>query len=112
MRGRLLNMAAIGRAVGFVAVAIALLATMIHFAHEGRQERGRAPSAVSSTATDALASELAHCRTIGMAATDDLACEAAWAENRHRFFSYGPSATSQAARAAARQQATPKAEGK
>jgi conjugative transfer region protein TrbK len=111
MRDRLLNMGAVGRAAGFVAVAAALLATMIHFAHEGRQDRGHTPSATSSPASDALASELARCRAIGMAAKDDAACEAAWAENRRRFFRYGTPATSQAARAAA-QQAAPKAEGK
>jgi len=40
---------------------------------------------------DPLARELAHCREIGMAADRDPACEAAWAENRQRFFTYAPS---------------------
>jgi len=35
-----------------------------------------------------LARELARCREIGMAAKDDAACEAAWAENRRWFFTY------------------------
>ena len=34
--------------------------------------------------------ELARCQAIGMAAKDDAACEAAWAENRRRFFTYRP----------------------
>jgi len=39
---------------------------------------------------DPLARELARCRAIGMAAKDDAACDAAWAENRRRFFSGVP----------------------
>ena len=40
--------------------------------------------------SDPLAPELARCQAIGMAAKDDAACEAAWAENRRRFFTYRP----------------------
>ena len=41
-------------------------------------------------ATDRLARELVRCREIGMAADNDPACKAAWAENRQRFFTYAP----------------------
>ena len=43
-----------------------------------------------ATESDPLAPELARCQAIGMAAKDDAACEAAWAENRRRFFTYRP----------------------
>ena len=42
-------------------------------------------------ATDPLARELGRCRDIGVAAENDPACKAAWAENRRRFFTYAPS---------------------
>ncbi len=95
MRGRLLNIAAIGRAAGFVAVAAAIVATAIHFRHDdtGADASLRNPSIHN----DPLARELARCQVIGMAAKDDAACEAAWAENRRRFFTYRkPTETSQA----------------
>ena len=34
--------------------------------------------------------ELQRCQALGLAAKDDAACEAAWAENRRRFFTYQP----------------------
>ena len=56
----------------------------------------RAPVRMPAAVSDPLAPELARCQAIGMAAKDDAACEAAWAENRRRFFTYRPadSATS------------------
>ncbi len=33
---------------------------------------------------------MAHCQTLGMAAENDAACQAAWAENRRRFFNETP----------------------
>ena len=94
MRGRLLNIAAVGRAAGFALVAAAIVATSIHFRHEDSSR----PASVStpSASSDSLARELARCQAMGMAAKDDAACEAAWAENRRRFFTYRPagSATS------------------
>jgi conjugative transfer region protein TrbK len=44
----------------------------------------RAPAAVR--ATDPLQIELHRCNGIGEAALQDVACRAAWAENRRRFF--------------------------
>jgi conjugative transfer region protein TrbK len=34
---------------------------------------------------------MARCQALGMAAENDAACQAAWAENRRRFFSDSPS---------------------
>ena len=84
MRGRLLNMPAIGRAAGFALVAAAIIATAVHFRHGV----GGGPAAASSTVltTDPLAAALAHCQAMGAAAQGDGPCEAAWAENRRRFF--------------------------
>jgi len=84
MRRGLLDIAAIGRAAGFAVVAAAIVATAIHFRHDdtGAGASLRNPSIHS----DPLTRELARCQVIGMAAKDDAACEAAWAENRRRFF--------------------------
>ena len=46
---------------------------------------------VKGAPADPLARELARCRSIGMAAKDDAACETAWTENRRRFFTHTPS---------------------
>jgi len=88
MRGRPLNIAAIGRAAGFVLVAAAIVATAIHFRHD--DARQSTPRSTPSIQSDPLAVELARCQAIGMAAKDDAACETAWAENRRRFFTYRP----------------------
>jgi conjugative transfer region protein TrbK len=84
MRGRLLNRPAIGRAAGFALVAAAIVATAVHFRHGV----GGGPIAASSgaPAVDPLAAALAHCQAMGAAAKGDSPCEAAWAENRRRFF--------------------------
>ncbi len=94
MRCRPLTIAAIGRAAVFALVAATIVAAGIRLRHE---DAGRPTSlTTTSTASDPLARELARCQAIGMAAKDDAACEAAWAENRRRFFTYRPadSATS------------------
>jgi conjugative transfer region protein TrbK len=89
MRGRLFNWPAIGRAAGYPLVAAAIVAAAVQFRHD---DTGRpAPVSTPSSAGDPLAPELARCQAIGMAAKDDAACEAVWAENRRRFFTYGPS---------------------
>jgi conjugative transfer region protein TrbK len=88
MRGRLLNFPAIGRAAGFVLVAAVIIATAVHFAHDPRSARQR--PAEASTSADPLASEMLRCQALAMAAKDDAGCEAAWAENRRRFFTYRP----------------------
>ena len=94
MRGRPFQIQAIARAAGYIAVAVAIAAAALHFRQNGAGTSTslRTPSIES----DPLAPELARCQSIGMVAKDDPACEAAWAENRRRFFTYRPagSATS------------------
>jgi conjugative transfer region protein TrbK len=94
MRSGSSRISAITRAAAYAAVASVIGATVLTVRHNDRDTpaSARAPA----TGSDPLASELARCQTIGMAAKDDAACEAAWAENRHRFFTYRPadSATS------------------
>ena len=99
MRGRLLNFPAIGRAVGFALVAAAIIAAAVHFEHEARSVRPH--PAEASAPVDPLASELNRCQALAMAAKDDAACEAAWAENRRRFFTYRPAPSAAATPAAA-----------
>ena len=88
MRGRPLNIAMIGRAAGFVLVAGAIVATAISFHRD--DPRRTAPASSPAIQSDPLARELARCQAIGMAAQNDGSCEAAWAENRRRFFTYRP----------------------
>ena len=44
---------------------------------------------------------MSRCQALAMAAKDDAACEAAWAENRRRFFTYRPAPSAAATPAAA-----------
>ena len=85
MRGRPFQVQAIARATGYVVVAAAMA---FHFRHDGTS--ASAPVRLPAAVSDPLAPELARCQAIGMAAKDDEACEAAWAENRRRFFTYRP----------------------
>jgi conjugative transfer region protein TrbK len=86
MRGRLFNMPAIGRAVGFALVAAAIVAATLHFRHDEPRFHGLH---VSPAASDPLTDELQRCQALAAQASDDAACEAAWAESR-RFFTYQP----------------------
>jgi conjugative transfer region protein TrbK len=88
MRSALSRIRAIARATAYTAVAAVIGATVLTVRHNDRDTpaSARAPA----TDSDTLASELARCQTIGMAAKDNAACEAAWAENRRRFFTYRP----------------------
>jgi conjugative transfer region protein TrbK len=88
MRGRPFQIQALARAAAYVMVAVAIAAIAFHFRHS--DAGAPAPLPVPSIGSDPLAPELARCQAIGMAAKDDPACEAAWAENRHRFFTYRP----------------------
>jgi len=88
MRDRPLQIQALARAAAYVAVAVAIAATTLHFRQDGA---GTSTSLrARSIESDPLAPELARCQSIGMVAKDDPACEAAWAENRRRFFTYRP----------------------
>jgi conjugative transfer region protein TrbK len=108
MRGRPFQIQAISRAAAYVAVAAAIAATALHFRQDGAGTSTslRTPPIES----DPLAPELALCQSIGMAAKDDPACEAAWAENRRRFFTYRPADSTASAPATDRKPAA-KSEG-
>lgn len=95
MRGHLLNLPAIARAAGIVLVAIAIIAAMLHFREAPTREQDR--SAGPATASDPLSDELKRCQVLATQAKDDAACEAAWAENRRRFFTYQPAPNAAAA---------------
>lgn len=90
MRGRVFNLGKVGRAAGLLAVGAAIVAAALHFrpGAGGGFVSTHDRAAISS---DALAQDMSRCRAIGMAAANDAACEAAWAENRRRFFTYGAS---------------------
>jgi conjugative transfer region protein TrbK len=88
MRAGLLNLPAVGRALGFVLVAIAIVAAALHFRAQPR--RAEPSAADAPAAPDALAEELQRCQLTADQAKDDPACEAAWAESRRRFFTYAP----------------------
>jgi conjugative transfer region protein TrbK len=88
MRGRSVTIGTVSRVAGFVVVAAAIIVTSILFRHGDISAGPPTGTAATSARNDPLARKLAHCRAIGMAAKDDAACEAAWAENRRRFFTY------------------------
>ena len=90
MRARLLSIGTVSRVGGALAVAAAIVATSVQFRNGHVSAGSSAGMASSSVRDDPLAHELVRCRAIGMAARDDAACEAAWAENRRRFFNDGP----------------------
>jgi conjugative transfer region protein TrbK len=91
MRGRLLNLPALARAVGFALVAIAIIAATLHF----REAPLRSPDHAAGPAatSNPLSDELKRCQLLASEAKDDAACEAAWDENRRRFFTYQPPST-------------------
>lgn len=94
MRGRLLNLTAIGRAVGFALVAVAIVAAALRFGtHEPRIQGLHVSPAAAS---DPLTEELQRCQVLATQAKDDAACEAAWAESRRRFFTYQPASSAAA----------------
>jgi conjugative transfer region protein TrbK len=82
---RKLGIGPTARTIGLPAFGAATFATDLQLQHSGvsRADHSDARAAVSG---DALAHELLGCQAIGMAAKDDAACEAAWAEKRRRFF--------------------------
>jgi conjugative transfer region protein TrbK len=96
MRLRPVNIAAIARVAGYVAVAAVIAAAALHFWHAGAGAQVATHSPVQQN--DPLAAKLLHCQSIGMAAQDDKACALAWAENRRRFFTYQPTSYPQTER--------------
>ena len=96
MRGCLLKISAIARALGFTLVAVAIVAAALHFR---RSELGiQGLQVTPAISADPLTEELQRCRVLATQAKDDPTCEAAWAESRRRFFTYqpAPNATSPA----------------
>jgi len=88
MRGRLFDLRAVARAAGFTLVAVAIVATAIQL---GRHESVPRPArTVVLPLADPLVREIKRCEALGMAAEQDARCEAAWAANRRRFFTYHP----------------------
>jgi conjugative transfer region protein TrbK len=67
------------------AIGFAVLAAAATTIEAGREEKGSAPSASSSSTHDRRATELERCNTLTPASGRDEACERAWAENRRRF---------------------------
>jgi conjugative transfer region protein TrbK len=88
MRGRLLDLPAIGRAAGCVLVAAAIIAAAVQFHRHGAPPQ--LPTSAVASRPDLLAAALARCQTLGMAAENNVACQATWAENRRRFFNDSP----------------------
>ena len=78
-----------GKTAGFTLVGAAILATAVHVHQVDGPGRGEKQAAIAS---DPLAPALARCQAIGAAAETDRACDAAWAENRRRFFAGGSAA--------------------
>ena len=85
MRQLKLSVGMAGKTAGFTLVGAAILATAVHV-HQRRQGREEEKSQARHSAADPLAPALARCQAIGAAAETDRACDAAWAENRRRFF--------------------------
>jgi conjugative transfer region protein TrbK len=84
MRFHSLETRAFGRALGLITMALLVILAAIRV-HRGENFAPTLPQA-PSLSSDPLARELARCRAIGLTATDDHDCKAAWAENRRRFF--------------------------
>jgi conjugative transfer region protein TrbK len=87
MRGRLFNRRALGRAFGLAFVAAAIAAVALHLGPSSPRGRSLPDSA---TPAGQLTDDLTRCQDLSIQAKDDTACEAAWAENRRRFFTYRP----------------------
>ncbi len=77
----------IARAAGCVLVAAAIITAAIQF-----NRNGVAPpvTQLATPRVDPLAAVMARCETLGIAAENDTACQAAWAENSRRFFDDSP----------------------
>jgi conjugative transfer region protein TrbK len=87
-----LNIGAWARALGLVAVTIAMIMASVHFRDNDYGIVAAAKLGFQAHETNPLADQLARCRAIGMAAIEDAACKAAWVENRRRFFAAGSTA--------------------
>ena len=88
MRGQSFNVLAVARGAGCLLVAAAIIAAAVQFHRHGAPPQ--LPTSAVASRPDPLAAALARCQTLGMAAGNDAGCQAAWAENRRRFFSDSP----------------------
>lgn len=86
MRARLFNYRTIVRAASFALVVAAIVAAGVHLVQDGKNVRGLPLGPASLTGP--LARELPRCQSIDMAAMNDTACDATWAENHYRIFMY------------------------
>jgi conjugative transfer region protein TrbK len=101
MRADPLNFGAWARALRLVAVTIAMIMASVHFRDNNSGIVAATKLGFPPHETDPLADELARCHAIGMAALEDAACKATWAENRRRFFAAGSIAAQRIAPTAA-----------
>ncbi len=83
MRLRVPSLKTLGRGAALAFVAAAIIAAAVSFKREPATHRVVSPP---NSRVDPLAPALARCQALGMAAEQDAACEATWAENRRRFF--------------------------
>jgi len=88
MRSPLLNIPAIGRAAGYVLIAAAIIAVAVQFHRQGAPLS--LPTSSTASRPDPLAAALARCQTLGLAAENDTTYQAAWVDNRRRFFNDTP----------------------
>jgi conjugative transfer region protein TrbK len=84
-----MNINALGRAVAFIALAGALLATATTLSSRNDPSTQVAKTELPAAAAGALDAELARCRAIGPESANDAVCKAVWEDNRKRFFGFG-----------------------
>jgi conjugative transfer region protein TrbK len=77
----------IARAAAILLLAGAVLACALELAGQDRTLESSLPAAHDNM--DLLANELSRCRALGAEAAHDVACKAAWAQNRARFLAPG-----------------------
>jgi len=84
-----MNIKALGRAVAFIALAGALLATATTLSSRKDPSPQAAKIELPAAATGAVDAELARCKAIGPEAANDAVCKAVWEDNRKRFLESG-----------------------
>jgi conjugative transfer region protein TrbK len=73
-----LNFGAWARALGLVAVTVAMIMASVHFRDNDSGIVAATKLGFPPHETDPLADELARCHAISMAAIEDAECKAAW----------------------------------
>lgn len=71
------------RMIAVLALGAAMTAALMALRGDGTEDA--APHSLLRPGGEPANSELARCRDLGIAATDDPACKKAWVENRRRF---------------------------